>query len=131
MAQWQVKVLYDGKCPVCRHEVAWLKRRDTHGRLALEDISNPAFDPGHYGLSAAEVSGGLHGVLPDGRVVRRVEAIREMYGAVGLGWLAAPTGWPVFRGIADRLYRLFARHRAGLGRLVGRLDGPSCRCGAD
>ena len=79
MSKWQVKLLYDGDCPFCHREVAWLRRRDREGRLALEDISAVGFDPARYGLSWQEVRGVLHGVLPDGRVVRRVEAIRQAY----------------------------------------------------
>ncbi len=64
--------------------------------------------------------GVMHGVFPDGRVVRRVAAFREAYRAVGLGWLLAPTGWPGLRWIADRAYGLFARNRIRIGRLFGR-----------
>lgn len=123
MSPWRVKLLYDGECPFCRREVAWLKRRDRHGRLALEDISALGFDPAHYGLSWAEVRGVLHGVLPDGRVVRRVEAIREAYRAVGLGWLMVPTRLPVVSWFLDRAYGAFARNRNWLGGLVD----PSCK----
>ena len=46
----------------------------------------------------------------------------------GLGWLVAPTGWPLLRPLFDRLYGGFARHRIGLGRLFGRrCDSGSCR----
>jgi predicted DCC family thiol-disulfide oxidoreductase YuxK len=127
MSDWQLKLLYDGKCPFCRREVEWLKRRDRNGHLALEDISDPDFDPGQYGLTIEEVTGVLHGVLPDGRVVRRVEAIRQAYQAVGLGWLTAPTRWPVVNWVADSLYGAFARNRVRLGRLFGRRwDDDSC-----
>jgi predicted DCC family thiol-disulfide oxidoreductase YuxK len=64
--------------------------------------------------------GVLHGVLADGRVVRRVEAIRQAYQAVGLGWLVAPTRWPVVRWVLDGMYGIFARNRIRWGRLLGR-----------
>jgi len=118
MPEWRVKLLYDGQCPICRREVQWLKRYDKCGHLALEDISDPATNPAQYGLTAAEVSGALHAVLPGGQVVRGVEAVRRAYQAVGLAWLAAPLGWPGFRWIADRLYRVFARNRVRLGRVL-------------
>ena len=120
MSSWRVKLLYDGTCPFCRREVQWLKQRDRGDFLAVEDIADPTFDPGKYGLTREEVMGVLHGVLPDGRVVRRVEAIRRAYQAVGLGWLVAPTGWPVLAWVFDGLYGAFARHRRGLGQLCTR-----------
>ena len=86
----------------------------------LEDISALGFDPSRYGLTRQEVMDVLHGVLPDGRIVRGVEAIRQAYQAVGLGWLIAPTRLPGVRVVLDRMYRVFARNRAGLGRWFGR-----------
>ena len=120
MNEGQVKLLYDGECPFCRREVEWLQRRDQHGRLVVEDISDPDFHSENYGLSQKEVMGVLHVISPDGRIVRRVEAIREAYRVVGLGWLVAPLSWPVVGWLADRAYGVFARNRVVLGRLFGR-----------
>ena len=126
MAKQQFKLLYDGDCPFCRREAEWLKRRDRDGNLALENIAAVGFDPGRYGLTHAEVMGSLHGVLPDGRVVRGVEAVRQACSRVGLGWLLAPTRLPIVRGLSDGAYGIFARNRIRLGRLFGR----KCQSGA-
>jgi predicted DCC family thiol-disulfide oxidoreductase YuxK len=56
-------------------------------------------------------------VLPDGTLVEGVEVFRRAYAAVGLGWLVAPTRWPLLRPLADAAYRWFARNRL---RLTGR-----------
>jgi predicted DCC family thiol-disulfide oxidoreductase YuxK len=88
--------------------------------LRFEDISDPQFDPGRYGLTREEVNRVLHGVLPDGKVVRGMAAVRRAYRAIGLGWLTAPTGWPGIRWIADGLYAAFARNRGVLGRIADR-----------
>src|SRR5471030_619073 len=125
MNGWRFKLLYDGECPFCVREMRWLQRRNRHGRLAFEDISSPDFDPSKYGLTHGEVMGVMHGVFPDGRIVRKVEAIRQAYRVVGLGWLLAPTGWPVLRPVFDRLYVLFARNRISIGQIFGR----SCKTG--
>ncbi len=120
MSAWKLKLLYDGQCPFCRREIDWLKRRNRRMLLAFEDIADPQFDPGRYGLTREEVNGLLHGVLPDGRVVRGLAAVRLAYSAIRLGWLIAPTGWPGIRWAADRLYAAFARNRVALGRVAGR-----------
>jgi predicted DCC family thiol-disulfide oxidoreductase YuxK len=120
MATGSVKLLYDGACPFCGREVAWLQRRDRSGNLAIEDISDPAFDPAKYGLTGEQVARVLHAILPGGRVLRGVDAVCAAYQAVGLGWVVAPVRWPVIHGVASVLYGAFARHRAGLGRLFGR-----------
>ena len=122
------RLFYDGACPMCRREVGWLKRRDRSGNLVLEDIAAPGFDPAGYGLSRVETTRVLHGVRSDGVIVRGMEAVREAYRAVGLGWILAPTRWPGLKAVSDLLYAWFARNR----RVLGRLLEPSCsdgRCG--
>lgn len=125
---WHVKLLYDGACPFCMAEVRWLEKRDRGGMLALEDIAAPGFDPGRYGLDQKTVEGKIHAILPDGSVVTGMEVFRRIYGAVGLGWLLAPTGWPVLRPLFDLGYKWFARHRVRLGNLFGRPDCSEARC---
>jgi predicted DCC family thiol-disulfide oxidoreductase YuxK len=118
MESWQITVLYDGDCPLCTREVEMLRRRDPEGRAArFEDIAAPGFDAGRYGRSHEELMARIHGVLPDGTLVEGVEVFRRVYAAVGLGWLVAPTGWPLLRPLFDAVYRWFARNRL---RLTGR-----------
>jgi predicted DCC family thiol-disulfide oxidoreductase YuxK len=109
---WEIRILYDGECPLCSREIRFLERRDRErGRIQLEDISRADFDPATYGLDARQVMARIHGVLPDGSVVEGVEVFRRAYPTVGLGWLLAPTRWPVLRRLADWAYRVFARNR--------------------
>ena len=121
---WSVRVLFDGECPLCAREIAALRRLDRgRGRIAFEDIAAPGFDPGRYGLDHAAVMARIHGVLPDGTVIEGVEVFRRLYAAVGLGWLVAPTRWPLLRPLCDAAYRWFAGNRL---RLTGR---PACESG--
>lgn len=121
-------MLYDGDCPLCAREVAFLRRRDERGALDLVDIAAPGFDPAAYGLDAhglghAELMARIHGVLPDGRVVEGMEVFRRAYAAVGLGWVMAPSGWPVVGRLFDAAYGWFARNRL---RLTGRGHEHAC-----
>ena len=127
MSAWKIKLLYDGDCPFCRREVEWLQRRDRRGNLAAEDIASAEFSPATYGLTGDEVMGVLHGVKPDGSVVKGMDAVCEAYRAIGLGWLLAPTRWPLLRAVSDRLYASFARNRVSWGQFFGRsCDNGSC-----
>ena len=96
-----------------------LRRLDRRRRLEFEDIAAPGFDPSRYGLDQATVMGRIHGVTAGGEVVRDMEVFRTAYRAVGLGWLLAPSRWPLFRGLFDRAYAVFARNRL---RWTGRAD---------
>ncbi len=130
MTEKRFKLLYDSQCPFCKLEAEWLKRLDKRNAFVLEDIAATDFDPARYGLTYTEVTGILHGILPDGRIVRKMDALRGAYRAAGIGWVMAPTAWPGLRWFFDRLYALFARHRVRLGRLFGRnCDGGTCAVG--
>ena len=128
--RWQVRVLYDGECPLCRGEIALLRRLDRgRGRIDFEDIAAPDFDPKRYLRTHAELMARIHGALPNGSLVEGVEVLRRAYAAVGLGWLVAPTRWPLVRPLVETAYRWFARNRLPLtGR---RAACASDRCAAD
>jgi predicted DCC family thiol-disulfide oxidoreductase YuxK len=120
-------VLFDGACPLCRTEMQRLKLRDPDHRLRLVDIAAPDFNAPAWGFELAALRDALHARAPDGRWMIGMAAIRHVYARVGLGWLLAPTGWPVLRPAFDRFYAWLARHRVSVsGRLLalgyGRCD---------
>jgi predicted DCC family thiol-disulfide oxidoreductase YuxK len=118
-------MLYDGECPLCAREIALLRRLDRgRGRVDFEDIASPGFDAGRYGTTQAALMARIHAALPGGALIEGVEVFRRAYAAVGLGWLVAPTRWPLVRPLADAAYRWFARNRL---RLTGR--GDACESG--
>lgn len=110
-------LLYDGGCPLCLREVTFLRRRDERlhpgaPQLAFVDIDDPSYDPSaHAGISYRAAMGRIHAVAADGAVLRDVEVFRRAYQLVGLGWLYAPTRWPLLRPLVDRLYGLWAGAR--------------------
>ena len=118
-------LFYDGLCPICSREMLWLYKKNKHGWLGFQDIHDADFDPALYGKTLAELMAEVHGIYADGRIVKGMDVFRASYSAVGLGWLASPTGWPLLKPLFDRLYRLFAKYRLRLARIV---DEP-CDCG--
>lgn len=126
----QFTLLYDSECPFCKLEVEWLQKRDGKGRLGAIDIAAAGFDAEQFGLTKERVHARLHGVQADGTVIEGMAAIRAAWRAAGLGWVMAPTGWPVLRWFADLGYVVFARYRVPLGRLFGRkCDDGKCSVG--
>lgn len=112
----ELTLLFDGACPLCLREVTTLRRRDgDQGRLAFVDVDNPAYDPARYGgITYPEAMGRMHAIRADGQVIRDVEVFRAAYALVGLGWLYAPTRWPLLRPLVDALYGLWARWRLAI-----------------
>lgn len=121
----ELTLLYDGGCPLCLREVRMLGGRDARlhpqqPRLAFVDIDAADYDPAaHRGISYREAMGRIHGLRPDGTVLRDVAVFREAYRLVGLGWLYAPTTWPLLRPVVERAYGFWARWRL---QITGRPD---------
>jgi predicted DCC family thiol-disulfide oxidoreductase YuxK len=113
-------ILYDGGCPLCRREVTFLESRDRQRHadqptLAFIDVDSPDYDPGaHQGVTYREAMGRIHGIAADGTVLRDLSVFRRAYELIGLGWLYAPTRWPVLGSLAEAAYGLWARIRLPL-----------------
>lgn len=116
-------LLYDGCCPLCLREVELLGRKDRqrHGeclKLAFVDIDQPEYNPDSYaGISYREAMGRIHAIDASGAVLRDVEVFRRAYELIGLGWLYAPTQWPLLRPMANLAYGVWATLRL---RITGR-----------
>ena len=120
---WDVRVFYDGDCPLCMREIAMLQRRDKRRRIDFQDISAADFDPEATGKTFAELMERIHGQLPDGTWIEGVEVFRQLYSAIGLGAVAEMTKIPGIRQTLDWGYRRFAKNRL---RLTGRCDVEGC-----
>lgn len=119
MNDYPLTIFHDGDCPICRFDVANLQARNDAGRLRFIDIASPGFDATPYGLSVEDLRAAIHAQRPDGSWITGMAVFRLACRAVGLGWLVAPTGWPLVRGAVDVLYRLFARRRPWIARRLG------------
>lgn len=118
---WQIKLLYDGQCPLCVREVNFLSRRDAgRGKVAFVDVAEDSYRPEANGNIDFETAmGRIHALLPDGTILKNVEVFRRTYEILGLGWVYAATKLPLIGSLADWLYSLWADQRL---RLTGRPD---------
>ena len=113
-----IDLLYDGDCPICMMEVAFLRKRDVKGRIRFTDLRDPTYNPADHGdVTFEQGMRKLRAVLPDGKVVMGVEVFRKTYKAIGLGWVFELTNLPVVGKVADNLYDFWADNRL---RLTGR-----------
>ena len=116
----QLTLLFDGGCPLCVREVRFLERRDRVRRIRFVDIDAVDYNPAdHAGIEYREAMGRIHAIAADGTVLRDVEVFREAYRLIGLGWLYAPTGWPLIGSLVDWVYVIWAARRL---QLTGRPD---------
>ena len=111
----ELTLLYDGGCPLCLREVRFLQGRDRQGRLAFVDIDAADYDPSrHEGIDYRQAMGRIHAISASGDVVTDVAVFRAAYRLIGLGWLYAPTTWPLVGRLIDWLYALWADARLKL-----------------
>lgn len=118
---WGIKLLYDGECPLCMREVNFLQKKDAgRGKVAFVDIAANDYNPEeNAGIDFETAMGRIHGILPDGTVIKNVEVFRRVYEALGMGWVYAITKLPVLGGLANFIYGIWADLRL---RLTGRPD---------
>lgn len=113
---WQIKLLYDGECPLCVREVNFLQKRDAgRGLVAFVDIAAVDYDPTeHAGIDFAAAMGRIHAIQADGTVLRNMAVFRQVYAVLGMGWIYAVTDWPVIGPVVDWLYDRWADYRLAL-----------------
>ena len=117
-ANWKIKLLYDGECPLCVREVNFLRKQDAgRGLVEFVDIANLDYNPQeHGGIDYETAMGRIHAVLSDGTIVKNVEVFRRVYEILGIGWIYAATKLPVIGAIANALYEIWADWRLFLTR---------------
>lgn len=114
-----INMLYDSKCNLCLMEVKYLMKKDTQGRIKFTDLEDPSYNgnlPINGKVDYATGMKSMHAVLFDGEVISGVRVFRELYSAIGLGWLYAFTKYPVIGPLIDRLYDTWAVYRTDVTR---------------
>ena len=113
---WEIKLLYDGECPLCLREVNFLQKKDAgRGKVAFVDIASDDYNPEeNAGIDFETAMGRIHGILPDGTVIKNVEVFRRVYEALGMGWVYAITKLPILGAIANFIYGIWADLRLKL-----------------
>ncbi|WEZ87514.1 DUF393 domain-containing protein [Pseudomonas sp. NyZ480] len=112
--EWPLTLYFDGACPLCAREIAFLRRRSTGGGLLLVDIGDADFDPGSLGVTVEQLKASLHGRFANGLWVTGLDATLWSWRAAGVGMYVAPLAWRPLRPLLAGCYRLFCRLRPHL-----------------
>lgn len=108
------RVFFDGKCPLCRREIDWLRHRDVRQQVEFIDFTDVGFNAAAWGKTHRQLIDQIHGMTPQGCWVTGVEVFRHLYSAAGFGVLVSISRFPIVRPFLDFGYRMFARHRTRL-----------------
>ncbi|TWU46756.1 thiol-disulfide oxidoreductase DCC family protein [Rubripirellula reticaptiva] len=123
-----VEVFYDGECPLCVREIQLLKWLDRKDRIQFTNIAAPDFNAAEYERTPVQFMDEIHGRLPakgsqPAQWIIGVEVFRQLYAAVGLGFLVGPTRLPGISHVLNFGYQVFAKNRL---RLTGRCTAKTC-----
>lgn len=115
----RVTIWHDGSCPLCRREIALMRRLDRGGAITFVDASDPAVG---CPVDRDALLARFH-AREDGRMLSGAAAFAAMWRAIPilrpLGMAARNAA--VLAGL-ERLYRLFLRTRPALQTLARRVE---------
>jgi predicted DCC family thiol-disulfide oxidoreductase YuxK len=112
-----VTVWFDGNCPLCRREIAWIRRLDRRGAIRFVDAtSGEANCPIHRADLLARFHASENGALLSGAA-----AFAAMWRAIPLlRPLGLAARLPGVLAMLERAYRQFLRVRPRLQRMAAR-----------
>lgn len=124
--QWPLTLYFDGACPLCAREIAFLRRKSTEAKLILVDISADDFDAESLGLTVEQLRSCLHARFANGQWVTGLDATLWSWRAADVGGWVAPLSWRPLRPLFSVFYRLFCRLRPHLAWLPHPDGGHRC-----
>ena len=113
----QIKIFFDGNCPLCVQEMDSLKRHDIHNLITTIDI-NQLEHTTYNEINIVEARKIIHVVNENGMMLYGLDGLHCAWSAVGKGWLYGVTRWKIWRKSFDVLYLYFARHRYRFSKLL-------------
>jgi predicted DCC family thiol-disulfide oxidoreductase YuxK len=118
----KVEVWFDGDCPLCRREIALMRRLDRRGAIRFQDVAR---GNGVCPIDQAELLARFH-AREDGRMLSGAAAFAAMWRAIPvlrpLGLLARNRR---VLAVLERLYLAFLKVRPGLQRAFRVWDRPA------
>ena len=114
----QLEVWHDGGCPLCRREIALMRRLDTRGAIRFVDAADGGVCPIDRDLMLARFHAREDGVLLSGAA-----AFAAMWRAIPrLRWLGLAAKAPGMLPLLEHAYRAFLRVRPRLQRLARKAE---------
>ena len=115
MNQIKLTIFFDGGCPFCKREIDFLKSRNEKGCLKFIDINRLDLSLEHeYGITYKQAMERIHALKSDGLMIKDINVLQEAYDLIGLGWVYAPTKFPIFCRLVDFIYATWAKYRLKL-----------------
>jgi predicted DCC family thiol-disulfide oxidoreductase YuxK len=123
----RLTIFYDGGCPLCMAEMRQLQASDRDGKLVFVNLHDVDFSERYPHIDPVRADRLLHGQLESGELLHGLDVTCLAWSLVGKHKWLSVLRWPILRPLSDLAYRLFARYRHGISRLLtGRPRCTSC-----
>ncbi|HEY9151202.1 MAG: DUF393 domain-containing protein [Gammaproteobacteria bacterium] len=114
----RLTIFYDGGCPLCMAEMRQLQASDREGKLAFVNLHDVDFSERYPHIDPVRADRVLHGQLESGELLHGLDVTCLAWSLVGKHKWLSVLRWPILRPLSDLTYRLFARYRHGISRLL-------------
>ena len=87
-----------------------MQSRNQKGYLRFIDINSSDFPLDlKYGITYKQAMERIHALKSDGSVIKDIKVFQEAYNLIGLGWIYAPTKFPIFDKFIEFIYRIMGK----------------------
>ncbi len=116
-----LSVLYDGSCPLCRHEIGIYRGIRPDVPVCFTDISGAL--PLPPGTTRAQLLARFHVRTADGQLLSGAQAFLALWARLpGWRWLARFGRLPFVASVMEQAYRSFLRVRPRMQRWARRIE---------
>ncbi|MBN8554762.1 MAG: DUF393 domain-containing protein [Deltaproteobacteria bacterium] len=111
-----LKVFYDGHCPICSREIKHLKKQEGAERISFIDFTDHSFDAAKENLDSEEIHKKIHGVLlVDGKIITGMDTLIAIWKRIPrYHWLGVFASIPGIHFMFRIGYAVFSKFRPRL-----------------
>ncbi len=107
-----LKLLYDGECPICKREICILQKKDSQTQIKFIDISSKDFSPfDNNNIDYNTAMSQIHAIDEKGNLLVGIAAFATVYARCQLLISSTLLRIPFMKRILKPLYTLFAKNR--------------------
>jgi len=111
-------IFYDGQCPLCMTEINQLQKLNHKNNLNFVNLHDENFTDRYPHIDPAKAERIIHGETENGTLLLGLDVTCTAWILVEKHRWLKILRWPLIRNIADLIYRLFARYRHRISRLI-------------
>ena len=116
-----LKLLYDGECPICNREICMLQKKDSQSKINFIDISSKDFSPlENNNIDYNTAMSQIHAIDNKGNLLVGIPAFAAVYANCQLLITSTLFRIPFIKRILNPFYATFAKKRLWL---TGRMNG--------